>query len=830
MARSDLRFLRLPLCLVLASGAVFAASPPASAATINVGCAGADLISAVEAANATSEADTLNLTAGCTYTLTSRYGALTTGLPGITTPMTIDGNGAIIERATDAQSFGVASITSDLVLSDVTFREFWGFSGAYFNVGGSLTMVDSTITNVPPIGQQDSAIQVSSSGTLAVIDSVIENQFDLDSGTGAAIDNDGYLAVVNSTFRGNHVGNISGGPAVQVGGAIANSGTAQIYGSTFRGNIAGAVGGAISNGAGNLEVHGSTFLSNNANFGAAIYNSSASDLLVEDSYFASNDADLSGGAIDNSTDSLATIRNSSFYANTAGSDGGAILNTHGTRVEYSTFSLNTAGGDGDTVSSPSGLVAFEGSILSGGPGASHCDGNLADFDYNVVHPSLGSCPGTFTVGDPKLTAPADRGGGTFTMALGAGSAAAAAGSATACPDYDQRGVARPVGARCEAGALENRRPPAPGAPAVAAGSSNPNQGAFTLTWSASTDPDGTPVTYRLFRRSASGVVYELVAETSAASYAFASQPEGSWRYAVAATDGNDASGRGGPSPTIVVDLTAPTAPTADGDRDPDFVGDLDWYADTVTVTFSGSTDPDLADGSPGSGVADVTDPQTFSTSGAHTATGSATDGAGNVGSTTSLTVNVDATAPVVTFTSCPVDVILGSTVSATWSASDAHAGLATPGSGSIPLDTSTIGTRSVSASATDSVGHPVTVACEYRVVFNFAGFAKPVVNVPGTTDLRAGDTLPLTFTLGGDKGLAVIATGYPRSAPISCGSSPELTTGDATTAQRALIYTQARGGRYTYFWRTDPAWSATCRQVVVKLVDGTYHRANVRFN
>jgi len=192
-------------------------------------------------------------------------------------------------------------------------------------------------------------------------------------------------------------------------------------------------------------------------------------------------------------------------------------------------------------------------------------------------------------------------------------------------------------------------------------------------------------------------------------------------------------------------------------------------------------------------------------------------------------VNVDATAPVATFTSCPADVILGSTVSATWTASDAHAGLATPDSGSIPLDTSTIGSRSVDASATDNVGHPVTVTCEYRVVFNFAGFAKPVVNVPGTTNLRAGDTLPLTFTLGGNQGLAVIASGYPQSAPITCATSPELTTGDATTAQRALIYTQAKGGRYTYFWRTDPAWTGTCRQVVVKLVDGTYHRANVRF-
>ena len=37
-------------------------------------------------------------------------------------------------------------------------------------------------------------------------------------------------------------------------------------------------------------------------------------------------------------------------------------------------------------------------------------------------------------------------------------------------------------------------------------------------------------------------------------------------------------------------------------------------------------------------------------------------------------------------------------------------------------------------------------------------------------------------------------------------------------------------GRYSYVWQTTAAWAGTCRQLIVKLVDGTYHRANFHFN
>lgn len=34
---------------------------------------------------------------------------------------------------------------------------------------------------------------------------------------------------------------------------------------------------------------------------------------------------------------------------------------------------------------------------------------------------------------------------------------------------------------------------------------------------------------------------------------------------------------------------------------------------------------------------------------------------------------------------------------------------------------------------------------------------------------------------------------------------------------------------YTYVWKTDSSWKNTCRQLIVKLSDGTEHAANFKF-
>jgi len=834
---------------VLSAALFLGVSTPANAVT-SVGCSGADFVFAVEQANASATGDTLSLTAGCTYTVTSPYGGSGSfAFPTVTKPITVLGNGATLVREEPSAYLGYGffsvGLAGSLILSNFTVQNGAGSTAGFFHNGGTLYLQNMTVTD-NSFGNNESAIvNVRTTvgidvvpGELVIQNSTISGHVQSQGGAGAAVKNGGHLVVDHSTFSNNSVINIGPFLRGQLGGAIYNSWTAEIYDSTFTNNHSGAVGGTISN-SGDMEIHRSTITNGSANFGGAIDNNGT--LLVDSSYFADNTA-LSGGAIDNG--GTMQVNNSTFYSNDANGStgssgkGGAIANsnldnTASATIRNSTFGGNTAG-QGGTALYTKNFVRIEESILDG---ASLCliesPGTIVDFDYNIAWPALGACPSGFTVANPKTQTPALNGAGAGapkTMALGAGSAAVDTFGPAGCPSYDQRGIARPQATLCDSGALEDRIPTAPGTPSVSSGG-NPNKGVFVLQWTAGSDPESQPLTYKLFHKDANDADYGLAASPSSNTQSFNTETEGTWTYKASATDGNHESSQSGASASVKVDKSAPTAPSAATDRVADYLDvgtSTGWWGDTVTVTFSGSTDPALLDGSVGSGVASTTSPATFTTSGEHTATGTSTDNAGNTSSSTSLTVHLDADDPIVGFVSCPADVIYKSSTSVSWTASDGESGLSTDASGSIPLDTQTIGTKKVTASATDNVGHTTNVDCNYRVIFDFGGFYRPVSNAPTYNLWTAGNNVPLSFSLAGNQGLAILAAGYPQSAEIDCTTPPSLETGDSTLSPRGLKYTKGTG-RYSYVWTTTLAWAGTCRQVIVKLIDGTYHRANFDF-
>jgi hypothetical protein len=39
----------------------------------------------------------------------------------------------------------------------------------------------------------------------------------------------------------------------------------------------------------------------------------------------------------------------------------------------------------------------------------------------------------------------------------------------------------------------------------------------------------------------------------------------------------------------------------------------------------------------------------------------------------------------------------------------------------------------------------------------------------------------------------------------------------------------ASSGEYSYLWRTERSWANTCRQLVLELADGSFHRATFKF-
>jgi hypothetical protein len=120
----------------------------------------------------------------------------------------------------------------------------------------------------------------------------------------------------------------------------------------------------------------------------------------------------------------------------------------------------------------------------------------------------------------------------------------------------------------------------------------------------------------------------------------------------------------------------------------------------------------------------------------------------------------------------------------------------------------------------DSAGNSASATTTYSIRYPFAGFYPPLLAEPASASVRAGDTLPIKFTLGGDHGLDVIARAGWRPCFV--------TSGDSSTAFGSLSYS-LRPDRYTFMWQTDKGWAGSCREVFLALRDGTSHAALVAF-
>ncbi len=113
--------------------------------------------------------------------------------------------------------------------------------------------------------------------------------------------------------------------------------------------------------------------------------------------------------------------------------------------------------------------------------------------------------------------------------------------------------------------------------------------------------------------------------------------------------------------------------------------------------------------------------------------------------------------------------------------------------------------------------------------YNFNGFFQPVDNLPTLNVVKAGQAVPVKFSLNGDQGLNIFAAGYPASSAVTCGTTSVDAIEQTVTAGSSSLSYDATTDQYTYVWKTEKAWAGTCRTLVVKLNDGTYHQANFKF-
>jgi Subtilase family len=274
--------------------------------------------------------------------------------------------------------------------------------------------------------------------------------------------------------------------------------------------------------------------------------------------------------------------------------------------------------------------------------------------------------------------------------------------------------------------------------------------------------------------------------TTSASATLTVTAEGSTDVTCTATDGY---GDAGADPTSVnaatvqIDTHAPVAsPTAS--PAPNGNG---WNNTDVQVSWN------WTDAAGGSGI-DAANCPTSSTSageGVLTLTASCADVAGNTNSA-GYAVQVDKTAPTFDPVISPNPVILGGAASVTSGAADLGSGLASESCG--PLDTATIGPKTVTCTATDNAGNTAGATVSYVVGAFFDSFISPL---PRSTLAKSASTIPVKFTLGDANGTlsaaasaAMAANGQVRATLSGPGSDGPVLVAATCTWNSATAFFQ----------------------------------------
>lgn len=399
--------------LVLAATALLVfPQQPVEAATYIAGNA-ADLISAVNAANNTPEADTIVLTTHVTLTAPAdshpTYGD--TGLPPITSDLTIEGQGYTLARDSAAPVFRSLRVTA----------------------GKKLTLFNLTITG----GSASSGGALYNEGSVTVNHvTFFANTASNQGGAAMTTGLNNSLTIINSTFANNSAAN---GGAVYADASNALTITASI----FSGNSASGNGGAIDSLNGTMLTFAENYLTgNSAASGGGLYSNGS--LTIRNSTFSQNNATGDGGGLLN-LGSL-VISNTTFAENSAGGNGGGLSNLGSAAVTiiHSTFAANSAGGGGGLHQAGSGLSVTN-TLVAGNTGGNCLDNATISASFSLADDS--TCPG-FTISSTiNLGTLADNGGATRTIALNSGSSALDTATKTLCSvvpvsSFDQRGAPR----------------------------------------------------------------------------------------------------------------------------------------------------------------------------------------------------------------------------------------------------------------------------------------------------------------------------------------------------------------------------------------------------
>jgi hypothetical protein len=252
-----------------------------------------------------------------------------------------------------------------------------------------------------------------------------------------------------------------------------------------------------------------------------------------------------------------------------------------------------------------------------------------------------------------------------------------------------------------------------------------------------------------------------------------------------------------------------------------------WYVSDVSVSWGVVDSESPISSQSGCGPSVITADIT-----GMTLTCTATSAGGSA--TQSVEIKRDATAPIVHVTGVisSAAYTLGSVPTAGCTTQDALSGVATPATVTVTGGNAQgLGQFiAICSGASDWAGNTGAASATYRVGYPFTGFFPPVENPPVVNSVKAGQAIPIKFSLAGNRGLDIFAQGYPASQQVVCHSGAPVSELVATgSAGNSSLHYDPTSGQYTYTWKSEKAWAGQCRKSVIRLKDGTDHVANFVF-
>jgi len=256
--------------------------------------------------------------------------------------------------------------------------------------------------------------------------------------------------------------------------------------------------------------------------------------------------------------------------------------------------------------------------------------------------------------------------------------------------------------------------------------------------------------------------------------------------------------------TVRVDQTKPTAsataaPAPNGN---------DWNNTDVTVTFTGT---DVT-----SGIASCDAPVILSHGAGQSASGTCTDGAGNVSEpATASDINVDKTAPDVSIAGVAdgANYTAGAVPVASCSTTDALSGVGA--AAILSLTGGPVGSITVTcAGATDVAGNlGATVTATYTVTYAFCGFRQPSL-VP-VQQFKSGSTIPVKFCVEDANGNSVTTATGTVVAYVNGSLAGTVAFRYSADGEQYIANVQTKSGKTN--------WPAGMLEFRVLLDDGTTH-------